>query len=143
MYNKNGQGVKGGLKGCFFLVCAKHTHTLPAAKRASLSNFRIALASVSKFSQSVLLQQGQVSSNNKELDVDAVSGMERVNQSCNDSSIEGRNEVESTLFASTVVSNEGKVFALLLTRLRGLLKDMTFKIEFGEKREKKRKKGWE
>jgi hypothetical protein len=71
--------------------------------------------------------------------------MERVNQSCNDSSIEGRNEVESALFASTVVSNEGKVFALLLTRLRDLLKDMTFKIEFGEKKrerdEEEKKKG--
>jgi len=112
------------------------------------------LAIVSKFSQSFWLQHLQVSSSHDTVE-DGVSGMLLDSQSCSDSSMEGKKalfEVSIVVAEVLVVSvftvmldNEGKVLALLLTRVRGLclLRDMFIKERRRrerEKREKERKK---
>jgi hypothetical protein len=121
---------------------------LPAARRASLSNFRMVLDTVSRLSQSLWLQHLQTS-NNPEAEDDDVSGILLDNQSCNDSSIDGKKAVDVSLVVfvvsvlTVVFDNDGNVFALLFTRVRGLclLRDIitTRKKNIIHKRKKKEK----
>jgi hypothetical protein len=52
----------------------------------------------------------------KDTDEEGVSGMDLVNQSCKDSSIDGKKE----LLVELETVSEGSVFALVLIRERGL-----------------------